>query len=253
MLLGLVAPTAGTATIGGGRYAELDQPIRRVGGLLDAEAAHKGRSGRDHLRIICRSAGIPPARADEVLELVGLTAAGHRRVYGYSLGMRQRLGVAAALLGDPQVLVLDEPANGLDPEGIRWMRELLRTLAGHGRTVLVASHLLAEVEVLADDLVIVAAGRLVAQGTVGSIIDSLAHRDRTLVRTADVEGLKAALGADAVFAPAGGGDVYVSGPDAVAIGFAAQRGGIAITQLVTQHPDLEAAFIELTSGKAGIR
>jgi ABC-type Na+ transport system ATPase subunit NatA len=148
MLLNLVEPTSGTATIGGTRYADLDQPIRRVGGVLEARAAHKGRTGRDHLRVICQSAGIPLARADEVLELVGLTVAGGRAFGAYSLGMRQRLGLAAALLGDPQVLILDEPANGLDPEGIRWMRDLLRTLAAHGRTVLLSSHLLAEMKLL---------------------------------------------------------------------------------------------------------
>jgi ABC-2 type transport system ATP-binding protein len=167
MLLDLVEPTAGTATIGGVRYADLDQPIRRVGAILEAGAAHKDRTGRDHLRIVCQSAGIPLARGDEVLELVGLGAAARRTFRGYSLGMRQRLGVAAALLGDPQVLILDEPANGLDPEGIRWMRDLLRTLAAQGRTVLVSSHLLGEMAQLADDLVIVAAGRLARPGNGG--------------------------------------------------------------------------------------
>ena len=163
MILGLVEPTAGTATIGGVRYADLDQPVRRVGGVLEASAAHKDRTGRNHLRIICQAAGLPLARADEVLELTGLTAAADRAFGGYSLGMRQRLGVAAALLGDPQVLILDEPANGLDPEGIRWMRDLLRTLAARGRTILVSSHLLPEMELLADDLIIITAGRLAAR------------------------------------------------------------------------------------------
>ena len=198
MLLGLVEPTAGTATIGGVRYADLDQPIRRVGAVLEAGAAHKDRTGRDHLRIVCQSAGISLARADEVLELVGLSVAGSRTFRGYSLGMRQRLGVAAALLGDPQVLILDEPANGLDPEGIRWMRDLLRTLATQGRTILVSSHLLGEMEQLADDLVIVAAGRLAAQGTVASVIGSMTYLSRTLVRTPDLEKLAAVLGSDAV-------------------------------------------------------
>jgi len=253
MLLGLVEPTSGTATIGGADYAGLDQPVRRVGGVLEASAAHKGRTGRDHLRVICQSAGIPLARADEVLELVGLTAAGRRPFGGYSLGMRQRLGVAAALIGDPQVLVLDEPANGLDPEGIRWMRDLLRTLAGHGRTVLVSSHLLAEMEQLADDLVIIAAGQLAARGTVASIVSSMARGGRTLVRTPETEKLAAELGSDAVVTPAGDGMVSITGVDAVAIGDAAQRAGIAIHQLVTERPDLEAAYLELTAGKAAIR
>jgi ABC-2 type transport system ATP-binding protein len=253
MLLNLVEPTSGTATIGGVRYADLDQPVRRVGGVLEAGAAHKARTGRDHLRLICQSAGIPLARADEVLELVGLTAAGRRPFGGYSLGMRQRLGVAAALIGDPQVLILDEPANGLDPEGIRWMRELLQTLAGHGRTILVSSHLLAEMEQLADDLVIIAAGRLAAQGTVASIVGSMAYGGQTLVRTPETEKLAAELGRDAVVTPAGDGEVFITGVDAVAIGDAARRAGIAIHQMVTERPDLEAAFLKLTAGKAAIR
>ena len=253
MLLGLVEPTAGTATIGGVRYADLDQPIRRVGAILEAGAAHKDRTGRDHLRIVCQSAGIPLARADEVLELVGLGAAGNRTFRGYSLGMRQRLGVAAELLGDPQVLILDEPANGLDPEGIRWMRDLLRTLAAQGRTILVSSHLLGEMEQLADDLVIITAGRLTAQGTVASVIGSLPYLSRTLVRTPEPEKLAAVLGGDAVVTLDGDGGAYVTGADAVAIGDAALRAGVAIHQMVTQLPDLEAAFLELTAGKAAIR
>ena len=253
MLLDLVEPTAGTATIGGVRYADLDQPIRRVGAVLEAGAAHKDRTGRDHLRIICQSAGISLARADEVLELVGLGVAGNRTFRGYSLGMRQRLGVAAALLGDPQVLILDEPANGLDPEGIRWMRDLLRTLAAQGRTVLVSSHLLGEMALLADDLVIVAAGRLAAQGTVASVIGSMTYLSRTLVRTPELEKLAAVLGRDVDVTPAGDGGAYITGADAVAIGDAALRAGVAIHQLVTQLPDLEAAFLELTAGKAAIR
>ena len=253
MILGLVEPTSGTATVGGTRYAHLDQPIRRVGGVLEASAAHKGRTGRDHLRVICQSAGIPLERADEVLELVGLTVAGGRTFGAYSLGMRQRLGVAAALLGDPQVLILDEPANGLDPEGIRWMRDLLRTLAAHGRTVLLSSHLLAEMRLLADDLIIIAAGQLAAWGTVASIVSSMTHGGRILVRTPEAEKLAAVLGSEAVVTPAGDGGVCITGVDAVAVGDAAQRAGIAIYQLVTERPDLEAAFLKLTAGKAAIR
>jgi ABC-2 type transport system ATP-binding protein len=167
--------------------------------------------------------------------------------------MRQRLGVAAALLGDPQVLILDEPANGLDPEGIRWMRDLLRTLAAQGRTILVSSHLLGEMEQLADDLVIVAAERLAAQGTVASVIGSMTYLGRTLVRTPELEKLAAVLGGDAVVTLAGDGGAYINGADACAIGDAALRAGIPIHQLVTQVPDLEAAFLELTAGKAAIR
>ena len=196
MVLNLVTPTAGTATIGGRRYADLHDPIRHVGAILEASAAHRDRTGRNHLRIICRSAGIPLRRADEVLEMVDLTAAADRKFKGYSLGMRQRLGIAAALIGDPQVLILDEPANGLDPEGIRWMRDLLKSLAAQGRTILVSSHLLWEMEVLADDLVIIAAGQLVTQGTVTYVVDSMAHTTRTLVHTPDLAKLAAILGGD---------------------------------------------------------
>ena len=170
MLLGLVAPSGGVARIGRSRYGEIERPVLTVGALLEASGAHEGRTGRDHLRVLCRAAGLPLGRADEVLDAVGLTRAGRRRVREYSLGMRQRLGVATALLGDPQVLILDEPGNGLDPAGIRWTRDLLRALAASGRTVLVSSHQLAEVEQLADDLVVIAAGRVVASGTLESVI-----------------------------------------------------------------------------------
>jgi ABC-2 type transport system ATP-binding protein len=170
MLLGLVAPASGVALIGGSRYADIAQPVRTVGALLEASGAHEGRSGRDHLRVLCQAAGLPLGRADEVLDAVGLARAGRRRAGEYSLGMRQRLGVAAALLGDPRVLILDEPGNGLDPAGIRWTRDLLRALAAAGRTVLVSSHQLAEVEQLADDLVVIAAGRVVAAGPLASVI-----------------------------------------------------------------------------------
>jgi ABC-2 type transport system ATP-binding protein len=170
ILLGLVGASAGRADIGGLSYARIEDPVRRVGAVLETSGIHEGRTGRDHLRVLSRAAGLPLARADEVLAVVGLAGAGGRRVRGYSLGMRQRLGVAAALLGDPQVLILDEPGNGLDPEGIRWTRSLLRSLAASGRTVLVSSHQLAEVEQLADDLVIIAAGRVVASGPLESIV-----------------------------------------------------------------------------------
>jgi ABC-2 type transport system ATP-binding protein len=253
VLLGLAAPTAGTATIGGIRYDELDRPIRRVGAVLEGSAAHRGRTGRDHLRVICRAGGVPLERADEVLALVGLTAAGRRPFKGYSLGMRQRLGIAAALIGNPSALILDEPANGLDPEGIRWLRDLLRSLADQGRTVLVSSHLLAEVQALADDVVIIARGRLVAHGSVDSVLDSLARPSRTLVRTPEPDNLMSELGEDAVITPGTGGEIHVSGVDAAAIGDAARRAGVALHQLTTERPDLEDVFLELTTGEASIR
>ena len=169
MLLGLLHPDAGTATIGGTPYAELAEPVRTVGAVLET-SFHPARSGRNHLRVYCRAAGLPVTRADEVLAQVGLTEAADRRAGGYSLGMRQRLALAAALLGDPAVLVLDEPANGLDPEGIQWLRGFLRHLAEQqGRTVLVSSHLLSEMEQTADRVVIVGAGRLVREGTLADL------------------------------------------------------------------------------------
>jgi ABC-2 type transport system ATP-binding protein len=253
MLLNLVRPTAGTATIGGVRYADLHDPIRHVGAVLEASSAHKGRTGRNHLRVICQSAGIPLSRADEVLALVGITAAGKRKFKGYSLGMRQRLGIAAALIGDPQVLILDEPANGLDPEGIRWMRDLLKLLASQGRTILVSSHLLSEMELLADDIVIIAAGKLVRQGTVTQVLDSMAHSGRVRVRTPDADKLIAALDGAATVETGEDGILLVSGVEAPAVGAAALRAGVELHELVTDRPDLEAVFLELTKGKAAIR
>jgi len=171
IILGLVRPSAGEATIGGRRYAEIARPRRVVGALLEATGFHPGRSGRAHLRILARGTGEPDARVDEVLDRVGLTGDADRRVRGYSLGMRQRLGLAAALLGDPAVLVLDEPANGLDPAGMAWLRSLLRQLSAEGRTVLVSSHVLSEIEQVVDRVVIVHEGRLRFAGPVGDLGD----------------------------------------------------------------------------------
>jgi ABC-2 type transport system ATP-binding protein len=170
VLLGLAAPTSGRVTIDGRRYAQLRDPLRHVGAVLDANVFHPGRSGRTALRITARSAGIPDARVEEVLDLVGLGNAARRRVGGYSLGMRQRLALAQALLGDPETLVLDEPATGLDPEGVHWLRGLLRRLAADGRTVFVSSHLLAELAQTVDDVVVINRGRLVAQGPMTELL-----------------------------------------------------------------------------------
>ena len=254
MLLNLVTPTSGTATIGGRRYADLAEPIRHVGAVLEASSAHKGRTGINHLRVICAAAGLPRRRADEVLELVGLTPAAKRKFKGYSLGMRQRLGIAAAMLGDPGVLVLDEPANGLDPEGIRWMRGLLKTLAAEGRTVLVSSHLLSEMQLLADDVVIIAAGRLVRQGPVDEVIASMSHTGQVRVRTPQAEQLTTALRAEGATVQQGAdGVLLVNGTDAPAVGRAALAAGVELHELTTERPDLERVFLELTSGKAAIR
>ena len=252
MLLNLVRPTAGTATIGGRRYADLTDPIRTVGAILEASGAHRGRTGRNHLRMLCYAAGMPASRADEVLELVGLTPAAKRKFKGYSLGMRQRLGIAAAMLGDPQVLLLDEPANGLDPEGIRWMRDLLKRLADEGRTVLVSSHLLAEMEILADDLVIIAAGQLVRQGTVTDIIDSMGA-PQVRLRTPEPDKLIAALDKATVVRRNDDCSLIVAGMDPAGVGDLALRAGVALHELVADRPDLENVFLELTAGKATIR
>jgi ABC-2 type transport system ATP-binding protein len=253
MLLNLVQPTAGTATIGGRRYSDLTDPVRQVGAILEASGAHRGRSGRNHLLMLCDAAGIPAQRADEVLHLVNLTAAAGRKFKGYSLGMRQRLGIAAALLGDPEVLILDEPANGLDPEGIRWMRDLLKALADQGRTVLVSSHLLSEMQILADDVVIVAAGQLVAQGTVAAIIDS-AGAAQMRVRTPAPDALLAELGAAVTGSSrTPDGALLLTGVDGPMVGAAARKTGVELHELTPERPDLENVFLQLTAGKAEIR
>ena len=254
MLLGLVHPTAGTATIGGGNYAALDHPIRHVGAVLEASSAHKGRTGLNHLRVICSAAGLPATRADEVLALVGLTPAAKRKFKGYSLGMKQRLGIAAAMLGDPRVLILDEPSNGLDPEGIRWMRDLLKALAAEGRTVLVSSHLLGEMQQLADDVVIIAAGRLIRQGPVTEVLGSMAGMTQVRVRTPQAEALTAALSErQATVTPLPDGALLVSGLDLATVGNAAFTHGVELHELAGERADLERVFLELTAGKAGIR
>jgi ABC-2 type transport system ATP-binding protein len=253
MLLGLVTPTAGTATIGGRRYAEISDPTRLVGAVLEASSAHRGRTGRNHLRMICLAAGLSQQRADEALALVGLTPAGNRKFKGYSLGMKQRLGIAAAMLGDPRVLVLDEPANGLDPEGIRWMRDLLKALAAEGRTILVSSHLLAEMQLLADDVVIVAAGKLIQQGPVDDVLGSMGAA-QVRVRTPQPDALAAALGTlNATVSPQPDGSLLVSGTDAAQIGHAAFTASVELHELTGERGDLEQVFLQLTAGKAGIR
>ncbi|MEH1012881.1 ATP-binding cassette domain-containing protein [Micromonospora sp. CPCC 206060] len=254
MLLNLVTPTSGTATISGYRYADLPEPSRHVGAVLEASSAHKGRTGLNHLRVIAAAAGLPAQRADEVLALVGLTPAANRKFKGYSLGMKQRLGIAAAMLGDPNVLILDEPANGLDPEGIRWMRGFLKTLATEGRTVLVSSHLLSEMQLLADDVVIIAAGQLIRQGPVEQVIGSMAEGGRVRVRTPQADELvKALTELSATVQPDGHGVLLVTGVDAPAVGRAALAAQVELHELTTERPDLEGVFLELTAGKAGIR
>ncbi|MCW2503879.1 MAG: transporter ATP-binding protein [Actinomycetia bacterium] len=250
MLLGLVGPTAGTATIGGVRYADLPHPLRTVGASLESSSFHKGRTGRNHLRVMCAAAGLPVTRADEVLDATGMTAAANRKVRGYSLGMKQRLGLAATLLGDPQVLILDEPANGLDPEGIRWLRGFLRTLADRGRTVLVSSHLLAEVEQTVDDVVIIAGGKSVRQGKVSVL--RAEQKSSVRVRTPNPAPLVAALSGFSVQETPDGA-LRIVGADAAQVGKSAFAAGVELHELATEQSDLEDVFLELTQGKAGIR
>ena len=246
MLLGLVQPTAGTATIGGQRYADIHDPLRVVGAALEASSFHPARTGRNHLRVLCAAAGLPDARADQLLDLVGLRDAARRKV-GYSLGMRQRLALAATLLGDPRVLILDEPANGLDPEGIRWLRGFFRHLADEGRTVLVSSHQLNEVQEVADRVVILDRGTLVRAG---SISELTAGADAVVVRSPHAEHLAGVLaqgGAHPEFA--GDGAMRVRGLDLATVGHAAFVNGIELYELSLERFDLEQLFFTLTQGQ----
>jgi ABC-2 type transport system ATP-binding protein len=245
MLLGLVRPTSGSATIDGRSYADLDEPLAVVGAALEATDVHPGRSGRDHLRTIASAAGLADRRVDELLELTGIPAFARKRAGGYSTGMRQRLALAQSLLGDPQLLVLDEPANGLDPEGIRWLRGFLQHLADdQGKTVLVSSHLLQEVEQTVDDVVIIANGSLVRQGAMAD----LAGGRGALVRTSDPAALARAL--DGVTSePEPDGALFVHSTDLRAIGDAALAAGLPVWELRPREADLEALFFELTEGR----
>ena len=250
MLLGLVAPTAGTARIDGRPYRELAEPVRHVGAALEASSFHPGRTARNHLRVIATAAGLPLSRADEVLTQVGLAEAASRRVGGFSLGMRQRLGLATALLGDPAVLVLDEPANGLDPEGIHWLRGFLRHLADQGRTVLVSSHGLAEVAQTVDQVVIIAKGRLVTQST---LADLTARTDRLVrVRTLQAAALQPLLADQGIHAELTAADRLTAvDTTAEAVGRAAAGAGVVIHEMTTEHSNLEEVFLELTANQGG--
>jgi ABC-2 type transport system ATP-binding protein len=244
VLLGLAGATAGTATFGGRRYAELEHPIREVGAVISNDSFHPGRSAARHLSVIATAAGIEPGRVDAVLDLVGLTAAADRKVGGYSLGMRQRLSLASALLGDPRVLILDEPLNGLDPEGISWFRSTVRTFASRGGTVLLSSHLLSEVSHTVDDVVVIAHGRLLRAAP----LQALGRAGVTIVRTPHAAALAAALLAAGHPARRVGTDeVHVPGVGPDAVGLVAAHEGVVITGLSEQHDDLEAVFREITS------
>ncbi|MDQ3734932.1 MAG: ABC transporter ATP-binding protein [Actinomycetota bacterium] len=248
MVLGLITPDSGSATYGEIPYSGLSRPSSRVGAVLET-AFHPGRSGRNHLRVYCAAAGLPDERADAVLAQVGMTDAAKRKTGGYSLGMRQRLGLATALLGDPQVLILDEPANGLDPEGIQWLRTFLQRLAhDQGRTILVSSHLLAEVQQTVDRIVIIAGGRLVREGTIAELADPT--KASVHVRSPNISALSEAL-------TAAGGQVETLAPEEVAvrgvpmpaIGHLAFTTGVELHELRTAATDLEEIYFRLTAGQ----
>jgi ABC-2 type transport system ATP-binding protein len=247
LVLGLDRPTSGTATVGGRAYTDLRQPLRHVGALLDAHAPHGARTGRDHLLALAASNRIPVRRVDEVLAETGLAPAARRRVKTYSLGMRQRLGIAAALLGDPQVVLLDEPSNGLDPEGIVWIRGVLRRLAAEGRTVFVSSHLMNETASFADHLVVLGRGRLLADTPMRDFIDARVQ-PRVRIRTTDPSALKSALarhGHDAVEHPDGHWSVRHARVDD--IGRLVSDAGVPLLELTTEEGTLEQAYLDLTA------
>ncbi|HEX8347646.1 MAG TPA: ATP-binding cassette domain-containing protein [Actinoplanes sp.] len=250
MILGLVRPTAGTALVDGVPYGRLDQPARHVGAVLESSGFHPGRTARDHLRLLAGPSRIPVSRVDEVLSDVDLVGAARRRVGGFSLGMRQRLGLAGALLGDPNVLIMDEPTNGLDPAGVHWLRAFLRTRVDRGGTVLVSSHLLAELALAADSVVIIKDGRLVTQGPVDEIAGGAAVR----VRTPEAERLRAVLAARGVAATLDGPDhVVVPGVDTEVVGRAVAEAGLVVYEMSAHRPALEDAFLALTSDEGDRR
>lgn len=254
MIVGLVAPTSGSATIGGRRYRDIPNPSATVGAVFDTATFHPAHSARDHLRVYAAMGGHPDGRVDELLDVLGLAAAAHRRTGGFSTGMRQRLNLATALLGDPRVLLLDEPGNGLDPEGTAWLRTFLRRLAGEGRTILFSSHALGEVRQIADDVVVIRGGRVVAAGP----LDGLAGAAPVvLVRSPDADELARALvreappGRPVRAEPAGPdapGELRVHGLDAAGVAAVAAARGLRVHGLATEELDLERLFLELTGG-----
>jgi ABC-2 type transport system ATP-binding protein len=241
-LLGLVSPDAGTATIDGQAYRDLPDPVRVVGAALEASSFHPGRTARAHLQVMALAARVPVDRCDALLAQVGLTEAAGRRVGGFSLGMRQRLALAQALLGDPAVLLLDEPANGLDPAGIAWLRGFLRALAAEGRTVLVSSHVLSEVQQTVDDVVVITRGRLVRQGTLAEIDSGPAA---VLVRTPTPQALREAL-AGLTVEDLPEGVLRVQGSTAAQVGHAAHTAGVELHELTPEASDLERVFLDMT-------
>jgi ABC-2 type transport system ATP-binding protein len=246
MIVGLDRPTAGSVTINGKPYADFRDPLSEVGALLEARSIHPGRSAFNHLLALAQTCGIGRRRVDEVIELVGLTGVARKRVGGFSLGMGQRLGIASALLGDPGTLILDEPVNGLDPEGIRWMRNLLKGLADEGRTIFVSSHLMSEMAQMAEHVIVIGRGRLIADTSVEEVIAS-ASGNVVRVRTTDVAALRSLLEARGVTTTVDiGGALQVTGLTTDEIGMLAGRAGVTLLELTAQHVSLEEAFMDLT-------
>ena len=253
LILGLDSPTRGQVTVGGKRYRDLPAPMREVGALIDAKAVHPSRSAYHHLLSLAQSNGIPARRAADVLGLVGLESAAGRRVGGFSLGMSQRLGIAAALLGDPPVLMFDEPVNGLDPEGIVWIRQLMRGLAAEGRTVFVSSHLMNEMAVTADHLIVIGQGKLLRDEGMTKFVESNT-RHWVLVRSSQLAKLSAELSkAGAQVRPGTDDSIEVAGLDSRAIGELAAASGLTLYELATQHASLENAFMDLTHDSVDYR
>ena len=245
IIMGLDRATSGSATINGQRYQDLRTPLREVGALLDAKAVNPKRSARNHLRALAASNNIPFRRVDEVLEFVGIASVAHKKIGGFSLGMSQRLGIAGALLGDPQILLFDEPVNGLDPEGIRWIRDFFRSLAKEGRTVFVSSHLMSEMAVSADEIIVIGRGHFITSGSVDELTKSATGS--VLVRSADTPALVRALNDASALETLNDGAIAVSGLSAEAIGEIALAQGIALHELTPQRASLEEVFMELTA------
>ena len=246
-ILGLDRPTAGSVTVNGRSYRDIPAPLHEVGALLEARSVHPGRSARNHLRMLAATHGISSRRADEVLEMVGIDDVADRRVGGFSLGMGQRLGVAVALLGDPQVLLLDEPVNGLDPEGIRWIRQLLRDLAAEGRTIFVSSHLMSEMAQTAEHVIVIGRGKLIADASIEQIV-SAASGARVRVRSPRRDELTAVLTGQGLTVTSVDADALdVAGATAAAIGDLAFANGIVLHELTTQEATLEEAYMQLTA------
>jgi ABC-2 type transport system ATP-binding protein len=246
LILGLDRPSAGRATVNGRAYRNFEAPLHEVGALLEARAIHTGRSAYNHLLAQAQTHAIGRDRVDEVIRLVGLESVARKRVGGFSLGMGQRLGIAAALLGDPATLILDEPSNGLDPEGIRWIRNLLKQLAAEGRTVFVSSHLMSEIALTAERLVVIGRGRLIADTSVEDFVRSASGDAAVRVRSADPARLAELLAAQGAHVEDDGDALSVSGTTSEEIGRLALEGGIALSELVVQEVSLEDAFMRIT-------